>query len=195
MKHNQRDHPKIILNLLEKNLGVHKEVASAVGKIRENPELLEALLGELDTAIYKFNRLKNESIIKNAEKLIGILGQTDLPDSRVVLDDITKNSSKNKRRKADLFGEMDKFQFFEDKTTEVKLMGRILVALYRTYMLQNQKGIREQGAQVASALEEMLALMAIEGFETHLFHAIKHWIANWKREGFSRELAEKIAKL
>ncbi|MBI4990735.1 hypothetical protein HZB96_01420 [Candidatus Gottesmanbacteria bacterium] len=193
MKNKLQNRPQIILDLLEKNLGTHKEVVKAVEKIRENPEIIEALLGELNAAIYSFNRLKNESSIKNAQNLIGILKEFDLPESSVILESLSKRKKSKKLKQ--LFIEMSKFKFLDKKTSEVNLLSRILVALYRTYLLQNISGLREKGAQVASSLEEMLAVMAIKGFDTHLFQATKHWILDWKREGFSKELAEKIAKL
>ena len=190
----QYNRPQIILDLLEKNLGSHKEVAQAVRKVRENPEVIEVLLGELNAAIYKFNSLKKESILKNTEKLIGILGETDLPESSVILEEALKGK-KLKKRTVRLFAEMNKFKFLNDKTAESNLLGRILVALYRTYLLQTVSELRERGVQVASSLEEMLAIMALEGFDTHLFQATKHWILDWRKEGFSKELAERIKRI
>ncbi len=159
----------------------------------EQPEMMDVFLGELTAAVNRFNRIKRERITPNSDNLMVLLGDKDLPSPYLVFADLISGSKAKKNQ--DIFEEMKKFAFIKEKSGKVEMFGRILVALYRTYILRNMKGLRDQGAQVASTLEEMLALMAIEGFETHLFHATRHWIADWKREGFSKELAFKIKNL
>ncbi len=188
------DKYQVILDILQKNLGDHKRVSVIMEIVRQNPEILVVFLGELEAAIYKFNRMKNESLVKNADKLMRIMGTDNLPECSVIVKDLLKGN-KSKKKLAQLFEEMNKFKFLDDKTSNSYLLGRILVALYRTYLLQNISGLRGKGAQVASALEEMLAVMALNGFHTHLFQATRHWIIDWKKEGFSRELAEKISRI
>jgi len=184
----------IILDILQKNLGNHQRVPVIMEKVRQNPEILAVFLGELEAAIYKFNRLKNESLVKNADKLMGIMGTDDLPACAEVLKDLFLRN-KSKKKQVQLFEEINKFKFLDDKSSELYFLERILVALYRTYLLQNISGLRGKGAQIASALEEMLAVMALNGFQTHLFRATRHWITDWKTEGFSKELAQRISKL
>ncbi|MCL4339353.1 hypothetical protein M1271_06725 [Patescibacteria group bacterium] len=188
------DRPKLILDILEENLTTHSEVVKLLGKVRARPETVEVLLGELDSAIYAFNRYKNANFLKNAKLLADILGKNDLPESKRFLEYLESEKSTGEKRER-LFSEMNKFKFLDEKATGIKLFGRILVALYRTYILQNISGIRKRRGQVASTLEEMLALMALEGFETHLFRATEHWIVDWENEGFSEELATKIKTL
>jgi hypothetical protein len=188
------DKQQDFLDLLQQYLSTHKEVAKTIEKIRENPEILEVLLAELNAAISEFNRLKNENLIKNTQKLMGILESDNLPETAIVFTDILKGKNAEKRLKK-LFAEMNRFKFLDDKTSEINLLGRILIALYRTYLLQNMSELRKKGAQVASSLEEMLALMALAGFDTHLFTATKHWILDWRKEGFSKELAEKLKRI
>ncbi len=196
MRNKTTNQPGAILDFLEKNLANCKEIIKTVDKIRENPEIINVLLGELNAAIYKFNRMKNESVMKNSEQLIGILGQVDLPEGSEVFANIANNDSKNNKKKIiKLFQEMQKFRFIDVPASEEKMMGRILLALYRTFLLQKTPSLREKGAQIASSLEEMLAILALKGFDTHLFRATRHWIADWQREGFSKELADKISKI
>ncbi len=79
------DKYQVILDILQKNLGDHKRVSVIMEKVRQNPEILVVFLGELEAAIYKFNRMKNESLVKNADKLMRIMGTDNLPECSVIV--------------------------------------------------------------------------------------------------------------
>ena len=71
----------------------------------------------------------------------------------------------------------------------------VTIASYRTWMLTIHPEWKENNAQVASALEEMLAREALNGNVTNIFKATKHWIMDWKEEGMSQKLAERLISL
>ena len=161
--------------------------------IRYMPSILKIYLGELDFAINMFNRFKKEpkefvaiKLFINAGNLIIIMGEEDLPNTNKV-----DFSLKWK----EILSELSGFEFLSEKTDVEILFGRLVVAFYRTYILQTVPGLREKGAQIGSTIEEMLAILALYGFDTHLFQATKHWIRDWENEGFSKELALKIKNL
>ena len=175
-----------ILALIEKNLGGHLQVKQTIDRLRSNPEIFDILLAELNAAIHLFNRKKNESMLLNSQKLIGILGHKDLPDCEDLL---------TQKLPVALFKELNKLEFLDEKSDDYHFAGRLLIAVYRTFILQTYPILRKKGTQVASTIEEMLAILALKGFDTHLFQATKHWIKDWKREGFSKELALRIKNL
>lgn len=87
------------------------------------------------------------------------------------------------------------FEFIDDMEPVSKLAAAGLVAAYRTYLLTTKPELEKRNVQVASTVEEMLAVIAIRGKVTALFRAIKPWIEDYKNEGFDRSLAEAVSDL
>lgn len=72
------------------------------------------------------------------------------------------------------------------------LLANLMTLIYRNTILIEHSELREKNAQVSSTLEEMSALLYLQGIDTHYFHAIKDWILDWEGEGFSQELASLV---
>lgn len=181
-------------------LGDNMCVKNAILLGREQPKLREELFLELDEAVEMFNMyLENKlvseiapEILINANTLKTILaGKMKLPVSRVLFEDLLSDG----KLKTAFMDKFRNFEFLVEIGNTAKLLACILVVSYRTYMLVKYPFLQEKNVQVASTLEEMFAMMAINGEEKHLFRATKHWIMDWKNEGFSEELSDKVAKL
>ena len=194
----------LIINFAGKYLLPEKNISALAAWLLDFPFSLDVYIGELNSAIHLFNFYKKDKqkfnksgrLFINANYLSEILKYSSLPDIDLLLNDL-KNGPflATFESLINLFSELNEFQFVKEKQDMESLAGRIIIASYRTFALQNMGGLRKKGVQVASTIEEMLVLMAIRGFDTHLFHSTKHWIADWKAEGFSKELALKIQNL
>ena len=67
-----------------------------------------------------------------------------------------------------------------------------MILLYRNSLLNQEPQLRVQEAQISSTIEEMACKSYLEGQGSLLFQAIKGWIIEWEREGFSEELAKLV---
>lgn len=164
------------------------------------PKLLDQFFLELDEAVKMFNRYLagnlafdiDQTMLINANTLKTILdGKMEIPSPFAAFEDLLSDE----KLKTAFIEEFHKFDFLVEIGNNNKLLASMLVASYRTYMLVKYPFLKEKNVQVASALEEMFAIMVLTGGNKRLFHATKHWIMDWKAEGFSQELADKIAKL
>jgi hypothetical protein len=72
------------------------------------------------------------------------------------------------------------------------LLTNVLILVYRTYLLLTSPELKKKNAQISSTIEEMAVLLKLEGKESLVFEATKHWILNWREEGFSQDLAKLI---
>ena len=177
--------PTDFFKLADEILGKRKHIKELIGFYQNNPAKVKLWLIELDEAIRLFNgQSAFPAYYINAVYLKKIY-KFPLPDTNEVI-------TGEKFFQATL-EEMNSFEFFDDGWEIEKLAAACVVAFYRTFMLASQPDLKENKAQVASAIEEMLALMALEGKKTELFQAIKFWIEDWQKEGFSQELASKIS--
>ncbi|MBI1811770.1 MAG: hypothetical protein HYR78_07570, partial [Nitrospirae bacterium] len=157
----------------------------------------------LDQAIYLFHRYVQEKPTgklhgipcTNADYLKHSLRGRRLPTVRDIMEDMKPDTPETRQRVDRLLKAINDFAFIDTMKPIENLAAALIVASYRTYVLQTFPDIKEQNAQVASALEEMLALMALNGQKTKLFEATKHWIADYQSEGFSPKLANAIQKL
>jgi len=182
-----------IINLLKENLKKKEKVKNALVTLKKNPELITLLLRELDASIDKLNRYiktnknKYKQILINSEYLRLIIPKDkSLPTVDKMIEDI--------RNAKLIFKEVNRFNFINKLKSEMQIIKALILGIYRTYILIKYPYLREKNAQIASSLEEMLALMALQGINTNLFQATKHWILEYKKEGFSKDLAKRIIK-
>lgn len=182
---------------LEKYLPATPTVSALIAMVKKDPKILENLLKELDMVIELFNKSPQfgKELI-NATKLKKLMGDKKLPSANSAGNDLFVDSmNKNDKLFKDFLAEFSQFKFIQSMRNPQQLLGCLMVAIYRTYMLVKYPYLKERGAQVASALEEMFAIMAMKGQDTQLFQATKQWIADWEKEGFSPKLAQKTSRL
>jgi len=74
------------------------------------------------------------------------------------------------------------------------MSGKIVISLYRTYFLCKHPSLRKKDIQIASTIEEMIAIRYLYGQKSRLFPAIKDWILDFRKEGFSEILANMISQ-
>lgn len=189
-----------IANFYHKFLDDNLYARDAILLAENQSKLVDQFFAELDEAIKLFNlyskgRLTldfDREILINTNKLITILdGKMELPVSQTTFEDLLSDKSLQKS----FIREFQKFEFLVEIGNLNKLLANIIVASYRTYMLEKYPFLKRKNAQVASALEEMFAIMALQDKKIQLFRATKHWIMDWKIEGFSKRLADKIVNI
>lgn len=175
-------------------------VKNAILLGEQQEHLREELFMELDEAVEMFNKYMegklvfdfDQTILINANTLKTILaGKMELPLAQTVFEDLLSDG----KLQTAFIDEFRKFEFLVEISNTARLLACILVASYRTYMLVKYPYLKAKKAQVASALEEMFAIMTLSGKEKRMFRSTKHWIMDWKTEGFSEELSEKVANL
>ena len=194
------DHYKYT-NLIEKYLGHRNNIPDVVVFLRQTPEILDIFSGELTAAINLFNRSKNELSKKTKELYINsyylakTIGKHDLPSWEMIVEENFGNQRNNSELLISTFKELNGFEFIEDSSIPLMLSGELFVGVYRTYVLNLVPQWRKAKVQVASSVEEMLAFLALNGIQTLLFSAIKHWIFDYEIEGFSHALARKVYEL
>lgn len=158
----------------------------------KDKNLFPTLVQELQSAIDLFHQYTSDHSItpyapylKNANHLGTILGKQKLPPVAEIasFDDVVIKN---------IFTLFDKFQFIKIMQNPTQLAIALVPAFYRTYVLATQPNLLEQHAQVASALEEMFGILALDGKETKTFHAIKHWIVQYDEEDFDPRFATNI---
>lgn len=200
MKFSQRSINQI-LQLYQNKLVHHKYLVSAVSAVRTNSDFLHMYLEELDNAIKLLNQYNKTGKIKfnhceiliNANHLKNVMPNHFLPTLTQLTQDILPNSTNETVDQ--FFKMMNIFDFWNEISQASQLTAVLTVASYRTYLRVIWPVIEKKGVQVASALEEILAVMAVNGLKTHLFQATKHWILDWKNEGFSQELAKLVQNI
>ncbi|PIP51819.1 hypothetical protein COX59_04065 [Candidatus Beckwithbacteria bacterium CG_4_10_14_0_2_um_filter_47_25] len=176
--------PTDFFKLADEILGKRKHVKALIAFYKSYSDKVRLWVDELDQAISFFNSQRSFP----EECINAIYLKKILKDNLLLVKDVGKE---NQYFRSTLEA-MNSFGFFDDDWQLDKLAAACLVAFYRTFMLVSQPYLKDQKAQVASAIEEVLALMALEGKKTELFQAIKFWIEDWQKEGFSQELASKI---
>ena len=190
-------------NLAQARLSKHPTVLPVVNFYNTNPRMLQLFLEELDQAIYLFQRYVQEKPIGkppgvpciNADDLKHTLRGRRLPTIRDIMEDMKTDSPKTRQRVNQVLKNLNDFAFIDTMKPIDKLAAALVVASYRTYILCTFPDLKDNQAQIASALEEMLALLALNGQKTRLFQATKHWITDYQKEGFSTKLANAIQKL
>lgn len=179
--------PTDFFSLAEEILGHRQYVKELVSYYQNNPGKIKLWLQELDQAIVLFNRqAKFSPLYINAIYLKSVLTNPLQSVDQVI-------------QQTDLFRPtleaMNNFEFFDDKWEIESLAAACIIAFYRTFVLTTQPDLKVKKVQVASVIEEMLAMMALNGKKTELFQAIKFWLEDWENEGFSQQLAIKVKSL
>ena len=190
-------------NLAQARLSKHPTILPVVNFYNSNPRMLQQFLDELDQAIRLFHRyVQKKSTDKlpnvpciNANFLKRALRGRHLPTVRDIMEDMKPDTPKTRERIDQVLNNLNDFAFIDTMKPIDKLAAALVVASYRTYILCTFPDLKKNQAQIASALEEMLALLALNGQKTRLFEATKHWITDYQKEGFSPKLANAIQKL
>jgi len=191
------------IGFLERYLGSRKNMLSPLTYLRDTPELIDVHAGELNAALGRFQRFRtadvaeNRGLLLNSEFLAENMGDEDLPLWQEVARELTSSTAEDHSTRLELvFLEVSSsFEFIDWMTSSLQLLGTLFIGFYRTYTLVTIPSLRSKGVQVASTLEEMLALLAFSGCHTQLFEAVKPWILDFRNEGFSEELARRVAAL
>ncbi len=174
-------------SLVDEILGHRQHVKELISYYQTHPEKIKLWLQELDQAITLFNHQKKLSPLYIKAIYLKSVLAGPLPSVNQVIQQTELFRS--------TLSAMNSFAFFEDKWQLNDLASVCVIAFYRTFMLTSQPDLKVKKAQVASAIEEMLALMALNGQPTELFNTIKFWLLDWQTERFSRRLAKKIKDL
>jgi hypothetical protein len=162
------------------------------------PESIDIYQVELTSAIHIFSRYQNnnfpypqiDDLCINAHYLSSLLHGKTLPPWCSIEEQF--NNNENSPDLMNVGKELNEFDFIKTIDQPGKLAAALFLGFYRTYVLVTLPFLRQKNAQVASSLEEMLAILAIEGCRTQLFYATRHWILDYQSEGFSEFLAKKV---
>jgi len=174
------------------------KISKKVIDIFNDDVLFRKYAAELELAINKYNSIKNNGhknldILINTNHLLNIWDDV-LPQYKSIIDRLEQDDDLRNKVFTEL-SESDYFQVIWQIPNPNYLMLNLMILFYRTSMLCLHPQLREKDAQISSTLEEMAAVIEIEGQFTELFKAIKHWIENWDEEGFSEELYMLVLKL
>lgn len=163
--------------------------------VLQHLDLLNGLLTELEDAISLFNKFNssqkifdNEEFLINAKYTKEVLSGKKLPYAGELLSEIASGF----KLKAEFEKEFSTFEFITEMTDYQQLLCCTVVAFYRTYMLVKEPDLKEKKVQIASTIEEMLTIMYLQKHDTYLFQGVKHWVLDYKAEGFSKDLANLI---
>lgn len=183
-----------LIELVSKHLHKKFNTDKVVKLAEEEPQRINALLDELSQAIATYNELgeKQEATIdpnffQNTNHLRSIM-PGKLPDWRDVLGQDEKFFNSVFARIASEKRLQEVWRITEPEA----LLGNVVVLAYRTGALIRNPDLEGKGAQFSSVIEEMLAVLYLTGEKTSLFDATKHWIKDWREEGFSEQLAQSI---
>jgi hypothetical protein len=171
---------------------IHRSNIAALSEMLERkPHAIDIYANQLEEAITLFNKHLHDNSLPNfcinARFTQKVLKETKLPTFAESMNDLINSSWQ-----VEFLEELNKFEFIDNLDDLTCLLGRLLVASYRTYLLIKHPYLRDQNVQLASTIEEMVCLITLDGNVTNLFYAIKHWIVDYEKEGFSKELAKRI---
>lgn len=161
----------IFFKLVQTRLSKHPRVSPVIDFYYTNPRMLQLFLDELDQAIYLFHRYvqkkPNGKLLGapciNADYLKHALRGRHLPTIRDIMKDMKPDTPKARERIDQVINNLHDFAFIDTMKPTDKLAAALVIASYRTYILCTFPDLKNNHAQVASALEEMLALLALNG--------------------------------
>ena len=198
---NYSDNYQEIIELFRKNLSDYPKIVEVCKYFLFHPDLLHEYITTIDKAIFTYHHFQRptndkEELYTNAVYLKELNPMFILPDSCDVFEDIFVLPNKERfiNNFFEDFRKMDNTNFFQTTET-VALSGTLFIGAYRTYLRVRNPWIIKENVQVASIIEEMLALMALNGEKTTLFSTIKFWMMMHQEEGFSEGLASKVTNL
>lgn len=153
---------------------------------------------DIDKSIILFNKykngkkLKNEKLLKSSLFLKKVI-KNDLPSIDALITQILNDN--NKEALIDnILKEINNFTFIETMSPIESSAGTLLLGSYRSAILINYPYLKINNVQIASSLEEMIALIYLNGERTKLFDCVKSWYINYEEEGFTKELSEAVFK-
>lgn len=183
----------LIIKYLSKKFNT-KEVV----KLIHSQQTVETYIQEIEESITRYNNLGTQSLKPLAIKYyINTIHTKNSILKLPTYNEIIEKLITNKQLQIDVFTELSESTYFSEVykvPNNSHLMINLLILFYRTSLLTLHPELRVAEVQISSTLEEMSALMYLEGRDTEIFKATKHWIKNWKKEYFSRELANLIPK-
>lgn len=167
--------------------------------MQDHPMFLQETAKEIDEAVEMFNtyrKSKDNQIhnipLQSSSYLKAILRE-DLPTTEKVIQMIYASGDKEMVEK--IMKDISGFDFIDTLKPVEHCVAALLLGSYRCGVRILYPYIAEKNAQVASSLEEMIGLMALEKRKTKLFDALRHWYKDYEAEGFSREFSEAVQKL
>jgi hypothetical protein len=178
--------------MFEETLLLVKEISKGKNilvSLEPEEELFNEILSDMDRCIERFNKHNFDfKVYVNSFYTYSIL-KKKLPDTekifRLLYEDLKlKDRVRSELVNSKYFNEVWKI------TNAPYLFINILVLLYRTTVLFQVKELKLGSAQVSSTIEEMALLLKIEGEKNKVFEATKHWLVNWKSEGFSETVGQ-----
>jgi hypothetical protein len=187
------------IELAEKHLSKRKNIANALGKLKEKPEVLDNLEREFDQAIGTLNSLLQEEevdpMLKNIALVKERIGEEAIFPTIVSLKETKQlgtafaiqaaTAKVNQLMKAGEKGETiggDAMAFHQDITNPEELAADVLIEAYGQFCqrLERFKGLKR--TDIVLAFEETLGY---KHQDSHLWQFIKPWVL--EEEGFSPE--------
>lgn len=192
----------LFIELVNEHMGANKNVRQMLNYLSKFPEVYCIYCAELDSALSLFSKYQhftNEfpgdvNILVNAQMLQKILNGKNLL-TRSELEYAISNWRGEIKLWHSIFSELTDFDFVNQDNSIDKFSGAFFIALYRTFVLNKYPIIRKEKGQVASSLEEMLAILALAGCQTQLYLSTRHWLLDYKSEGFSPLLSQQLASI
>lgn len=183
----------LIIKYLSKKFNT-KEVV----KLIHSQQTVETYIQEIEDSIRRYNNIETQSLKPLALKYyINTIHTKKSFQKLPTYNEIIEELIINKQLQIDVFTELSESTYFHEVyqiPDNSQLMINLLILFYRTSLLILHPELRDAKVQISSTLEEMSALMYLEGRNSEIFKATKHWIKNWKKEYFSKELANLIPK-
>lgn len=187
------------IELINEHLGENENIQQMLRYLTKYPEIYDIYCAELESALSLFSKLQcnphefpgESDILINARYLQQILNGDKLL-SRTELEGDIKKWRDEKKLWELIFSELSGFEFVNQEIEPNIFSGEFFVAFYRTCTLIKYPYIREKNGQVASSVEEMLAVFAIAGCQTQLYLSTRHWLLDYQNEGFSPLLSKRL---
>jgi hypothetical protein len=165
-----------------------------------HPEFATQIGDEIDAAVILFNsyRIDSEEVffdipLKSSVHLKGLI-HDDLPAAPLLIKVILSHEQRDEVLR-NIMERVNAFEFIETMQPISTCAAALLLGSYRSAILELFPYIEMGDGQVASALEEMIATMAIKGKKTLLFEVCKEWYADYTNEGFTQELSEAVERI
>lgn len=192
-----------ILNLFRASIRHGEKIPQACDFLIQNPQKIIQYAKDLDTAVTLYNSFSEnpqlqsrKDLLLNTLALRAIAPDFIFPTSQEILKKIqTLKNNKDFLEKyfAD-FDAMDSIGFFDTMEPLEDLAGTLFVGAYRTFLRIKYPELASKGVQFASVIEEMLAIMALDGNTTELFKTIVCWFVDYEADDFSEEMRETLRK-
>lgn len=192
-----------IINLFHASLPRGEKIPQAIDFFLQNSQIVVRYAKDLDMGVALYNSLsENSKLLSRKDLLMNTFQLREIaPDfvfatSNEVLRQVqvlSKNNEFLEKYFAD-FDRMDSIGFFDTMEPVEDLAGTLFVGAYRTFLRIQFPELVEKGVQFASVIEEMLAVMALDGEITELFKTIVCWFVDYEADDFSEEMRKVLKK-